>query len=106
MKIRSRIIVTGVVQGVSFRKQSLRVASQLEVTGWVRNLPGGEVEAVFEGERGDVDTLVSWCGIGPERALVEAVQRRDLRYRGAFDDFRILETPTAPANAGWRQDAA
>ena len=107
MKIRSRVIVTGIVQGVSFRKQTLRVASQLGVTGWVRNLPGGEVEGVFEGERGDVDTLVSWCGIGPERAQVETVQRRDLHYRGTFAEFRILETSmAAPDSEERQQDAA
>ena len=39
--------------------------------------------------------MITWCGIGPERAQVETVQRRDLHYRGTFAEFRILETPMA-----------
>lgn len=90
MNIRTYVIVKGLVQGVSFRKRTLRLAEQLDVTGWVRNLPSGEVEGCFEGARGDVDTLVSWCSIGPERAKVERLVRNDQHYRGDYCDFRIL----------------
>ncbi|HEY6839396.1 MAG TPA: acylphosphatase [Geobacteraceae bacterium] len=89
-RIRAEVTVTGIVQGVSFRKHTLRLAERLGITGWVRNLSTGEVEGCFEGVRGDVETLVAWCGIGPEKAIVEGVDRRDRIYRGDFPDFRIL----------------
>lgn len=68
--VRSRVVVEGRVQGVWFRESTRREAEAAGVTGWVRNLPDGRVEAVFEGEPARVAHMVEWSRRGPERALV------------------------------------
>jgi acylphosphatase len=50
------------------------MAEQVGVAGWVRNLPSGDVEAVFEGPAEKVATAVAWCRKGPERAVVTSLQ--------------------------------
>jgi acylphosphatase len=74
MRVRSRVVVTGRVQGVFFRQSCAREARAARVSGWVRNVPDGTVEAVFEGEQLDVDALVAWCRTGPRAARVAHVQ--------------------------------
>jgi acylphosphatase len=69
--------VSGRVQGVWFRDACSREAAAHDVRGFVRNLPDGRVEAVFEGSPAAVDALVEWCRTGPPRARVEAVDVRD-----------------------------
>ena len=71
--IRRRVLVTGRVQGVCFRQSTADEATALGLSGWVRNLPDGRVEAVFEGTRELVDAAIAWCGQGPTHAHVEAV---------------------------------
>ncbi|GAA1910250.1 acylphosphatase [Streptomyces sodiiphilus] len=70
---RSRIVVSGTVQGVFFRDSCRRTAREHGVCGWVRNLPDGRVEAVFEGTEEDVARLVTWARRGPAAAVVEEV---------------------------------
>jgi acylphosphatase len=67
-------VVYGLVQGVGFRFGVERAARSRGVAGWVRNRPDGAVEAVFEGDAGDVDALVDFCRRGPRGAEVERVQ--------------------------------
>ena len=67
------MIVQGRVQGVFFRETTRRRAGSAGVAGWVRNLPDGRVEAVFEGERDAVDTLVAYVREGPRGARVDWV---------------------------------
>jgi len=61
------------VQGVFFRAEARARAESLGVAGWIRNLPDGSVEAVFEGENERVESMVGWCRRGPSGAEVEAV---------------------------------
>ena len=68
---RARVVVAGRVQGVWFRASTRDVAEGLGLAGWVRNLPTGEVEAVFEGPRDRVDRAVAWCRTGPPSARVD-----------------------------------
>jgi acylphosphatase len=70
---RRRVVVYGFVQGVGFRFAVERAARSRGVAGWVRNRPDGAVEAVFEGEREDVEALVDFCREGPRGAEVERV---------------------------------
>jgi len=70
---RRRVVVSGVVQGVWFRGSTQSEAERLGVSGWVRNLPDGSVEAVFEGPGEAVDSMVAWTRTGPPRAIVERV---------------------------------
>jgi acylphosphatase len=72
--VRYRLLISGLVQGVSFRDACRRMAERHGVSGWVRNLPGGGVEAVFEGSAVDVDSLVEWSRHGPRLALVKDVR--------------------------------
>jgi acylphosphatase len=71
---RSRVIVSGRVQGVFFRDSVRRRAETAGVTGWVRNTAEGTVEAVFEGEPAAVAELVEFCRRGPSSAEVASVQ--------------------------------
>ena len=68
------MIVSGRVQGVFFRDETRRRARSLGVAGWVANRRDGAVEAVFEGPRDAVESMVRWCGHGPSGAQVEDVQ--------------------------------
>jgi len=67
------VLVGGEVQGVFFRDSCRREAVVHGVNGWVRNLPDGRVEAVFEGDAAGVDHMVRWARSGPPRARVEHV---------------------------------
>ncbi len=88
-KIRKRVLISGIVQGVAFRHYTRGVARKAGVYGWVRNLPDGRVEAVFEGEQTDVQTVMNWCQLGPPGGQVESVQAFTEQYRGEFFDFEI-----------------
>lgn len=68
--IRMRVVVEGRVQRVFFRDSARTEALRLGLSGWVRNLEDGTVEAVFEGPEEDVQSAVVWMRHGPERALV------------------------------------
>jgi acylphosphatase len=91
MPIRKNILVKGFVQGVSYRKQTKRIATCLGVSGWVRNLNNGIVEACLEGEESAVDALISWCAFGPKKGRVDEIEILHKPYRGIFSDFRILD---------------
>ncbi len=71
--IRYRVLISGQVQGVNFRSACQRMALQHGVTGWVRNLHDGRVEAVFEGPAQDVQRLLDWTRRGPRLAVVADV---------------------------------
>jgi acylphosphatase len=71
--VRTHVFVSGRVQGVFFRDHVQRLAQDLGVSGWVRNVVDGRVEAEFEGPADAVDRLVSWCRTGPPRARVAGV---------------------------------
>lgn len=72
--VRYRVLISGHVQGVFFRDTCRRMAERLGVSGWVRNLPDGNVEAVFEGADGEVGRLMEWSRHGPPHAVVEDVR--------------------------------
>lgn len=80
--IRRRVLVSGEVQGVFFRDTCRHVAGQQGVAGWVRNLPDGRVEAVFEGDAENVERLVRWAHRGPSQAGVVAVEVHDEPVEG------------------------
>jgi acylphosphatase len=72
--VRARVVVRGRVQGVFFRGETRDRARSLGVAGWVANRPDGTVEAVFEGPREQVESILGWCHRGPAGAQVEDVQ--------------------------------
>ena len=73
MAARAHVFVSGMVQGVSFRWYATQEARAAGVGGWVRNLPDGRVEAVFEGAEDAVTQMVDWCRQGPRYAAVTSV---------------------------------
>ena len=72
--VRAHAKVSGRVQGVWFRQSTADEASAAAVSGWVRNLPDGRVEAVFEGEPDAVDRALAYLRVGPSRSYVESVE--------------------------------
>lgn len=70
---RARVTVGGRVQGVFFRVEARDRARSLGIAGWVRNRPDGTVEAVFEGPRDAVESMLRWCEHGPDGARVDSV---------------------------------
>ena len=88
-KVRTRVIVTGRVQGVFFRYSTREVANRLHVFGWVKNRWDGKVEAVFEGERERVEEMIEWCHEGPPGAHVQRVDTNWEEYLAEFDQFSI-----------------
>ncbi|MBM4329826.1 MAG: acylphosphatase [Deltaproteobacteria bacterium] len=89
-KTRARLIIKGIVQGVNFRYYTQRQAKINNLTGWVRNLPGGSVAALFEGEEEDVEALIQWCRHGPPSAHVTELIVQPEEFRGEFQSFSIL----------------
>jgi acylphosphatase len=89
MKTRAMVTVQGLVQGVSFRYHTRQMALQLQVTGWVRNLPNGDVRGCFEGNEEDVQALIAWCQSGPSQAEVENVTVESQEFRNEFQCFQI-----------------
>jgi acylphosphatase len=90
MKVRARVLVSGKVQGVYFRQSTKVEAQSLGVTGLVRNLMDGRVEAVFEGEEHNVKMLVNYCRQGPPAAKVTNIDVTYGPFKGEFSDFKAL----------------
>ena len=86
---RLHVFVSGRVQGVFFRARTRDRALGLGLTGWVRNLADGRVEAVFEGQEADLEAALSWCGQGPPRSRPEGVEPEWSEATGEFTDFEI-----------------
>ncbi len=71
---RVHVYVSGRVQGVMFRDATREKARELNLTGWVKNVPDGRVEAVFEGPAREIEEMARWCEDGPPHAAVENVE--------------------------------
>lgn len=72
-KIRVHVFITGKVQGVGYRMSTWQAANNLGLSGWVRNLPDGRVEAVFEGSRDMVEEMINWCYQGSAAVVKDLV---------------------------------
>lgn len=88
-KVRARLLISGRVQGVAFRWETLQAAQRCGVDGWVRNLSDGRVEAVLEGPRQQVNDLIDWCRQGPPIARVDSLDIQWEDFSGVFEDFSI-----------------
>lgn len=71
--VRAHVFITGTVQGVGYRYSTYNQAKQLGIYGWVKNLPDGRVEAVFEGKKAEVEQMLNWCHQGSRAAEVKNV---------------------------------
>ncbi len=88
--VRATVRIRGLVQGVSFRYFTRRTAESHQLTGWVRNLPTGDVEAIFEGRESQVRAVLEWCKEGPSAARVEEILVDWEDWRGEFESFEVL----------------
>ncbi|WP_316669757.1 acylphosphatase [uncultured Propionibacterium sp.] len=83
------VLVGGLVQGVGFRWYTLQRADALGLSGWVRNLPGGDVELFAQGDDSAVEELVEWLREGPGFALVRRLQVREAPRRPGLSGFAV-----------------
>ena len=88
-KVRAHANISGRVQGVFFRMETKRAADRIGVYGWVKNLRDGTVEAIFEGNQDQVDTILAWCKEGPPSAQVSDVKLEWQDYTGEFSGFDV-----------------
>ena len=86
---RAHVYVSGEVQGVFFRDSAREKAEQLGLVGWVRNLPDGRVQALFEGPSEKVREMIRWCEQGPQPAAVEDVDAEFEAYQGDLKGFEV-----------------
>jgi acylphosphatase len=87
--VRVRIVISGRVQGVSFRMWVAREAAKRGIGGWVRNRGDGTVEALLEGPDEAVQELIVWAHSGPPAAEVDQVKLTREDYQGEFGSFSI-----------------
>ncbi|HLY74800.1 MAG TPA: acylphosphatase [Planctomycetota bacterium] len=87
--VRAHLWISGMVQGVGYRWSCQRAAQGIGVTGWVRNLPDGRVEAVAQGTKEQVEQLIAWCYRGPEEARVSDIAVSYGETAEDFQDFGI-----------------
>lgn len=86
---RTRIIVTGIVQGVGFRYYTHQLARRLGLEGFVRNRMDGAVEVEVEGEDGTVNAFIAELRVGPRAAHVGGVDVEPLEPGGEYDGFEV-----------------
>ena len=89
-KAQARILISGRVQGVCFRMYAEEEAVGRGLTGWIRNLPSGQVETLLEGDKKAIEEMAQWCHKGPPAAKVTRVEVEWETYRGDFNDFRTV----------------
>jgi len=87
--VRARAIISGRVQGVFFRMETRRAAERYGVFGWVRNRRDGTVEALFEGDKKCVESILQWCKKGPPHSKVKDIKVSWDTYSGEFTQFEI-----------------
>ncbi len=87
--LRVHIRIYGDVQGVFFRRSAKLEAEKLGLVGWVKNTDDGEVEAIAQGEKENVDKFVKWCKKGPPFAKVEKVEIEEQKGLEGFEEFSI-----------------
>lgn len=86
---RAHVRVSGQVQGVFFRDSTRKKAEELGLAGWVKNLPDGMVEAVFEGPPESIREMIHWCEEGSRHASVENVYADFESAAGDLEGFEI-----------------
>ena len=85
--IAVHILVSGRVQGVSFRVNAQKQANRLGLDGWVRNIPNGSVEIHAEGPDASVEEFIEWCRVGPSKSFVKDVKVKMVSVEGGPRGF-------------------
>jgi len=84
-----KVLVSGRVQGVFYRAFTRQNAEQLGLSGWVKNLEDGRVEAEIEGSRQAIERMLTKMGRGPPGARVDDIETEEIKERGE-KGFEIL----------------
>jgi len=84
------LVIKGKVQGVYYRASARDVAREVGVTGWIKNMTDGNVEALVSGPEERVEKFIEWCRKGPKNAEVSEVIVNDSKER-PLADFRITK---------------
>ena len=87
---RLHIYVSGIVQGVFFRSNTVHKANSLQIKGWVKNLPDSRIEILAEGTKEMLDAFLDWCEKGPPNAEVDSVEVVMLPFKQGFNEFKII----------------
>lgn len=87
---RVKILISGKVQGVSFRVSTLEKAKEFNLKGWVKNLSDGKVLILAEGEEEKLKKLINWTKEGPPLAEVERIKISWQKAKRGFKDFKII----------------
>ena len=85
-----KLFVSGIVQGVFFRKSIENEAKKLELKGFVRNLDDGRVEIVVEGKDENVNEMVKICKQGPSHSEIKDVVTEEIRNQ-SFKEFKVFK---------------
>lgn len=83
------LLISGKVQGVFYRATAKKIAEELKIKGWIKNIPNKKVEAIIFGEPSQVNEFIKWCKQGPAGADVDDVSISDLPETD-FYDFKII----------------
>jgi acylphosphatase len=87
--VRARISVSGRVQGVGYRAFTVRVATERDLVGGVRNCEDGRVELEVEGSKDRIVSLIEALKIGPLASRVTDVRVEWVAATGRQSDFRV-----------------
>lgn len=88
-KSRVKITISGKVHGVGFRIGAQKFAQENGITGWVSNVPEGEVIITAEGSKHDIRKFIDWCQKGPQSAKIERCEAYYTKYKDEFTKFEI-----------------
>lgn len=91
--MQAHVFVSGFVQGVGFRQFVKKTAIRLNLKGWVKNLPDGRVEAIFQGDKNSIEKMIEECDKGPFLAEVKNIVvewSREAGSRSAGEDIKII----------------
>jgi len=88
--VRAHVVIEGRVQKVFYRFNAFDEARELGLTGWIKNLTDGSVEAIFEGPENLVKEIILWCKEGPRLAKVKNIKVNFEEATSEFNDFRIV----------------
>ncbi|MEK9178194.1 MAG: acylphosphatase [Patescibacteria group bacterium] len=85
-----RVLISGFVQGVGFRHFVKSNAQSLNIRGWIKNLPNGKVEAIFQGNEENIEHLIAICKKGPFLSEVEDIKVEKIKNSETFDKFETI----------------
>lgn len=84
-----QIKISGKVQGVFYRASAKKIAEQLQLTGYIKNMPNGDVFSVATGTDECLNQFINWCKKGPSAAKVQLVEFTPITYQ-SFEQFQII----------------